>query len=238
MGFVWEPLLQCQHPALLGGQHPAPLRGQRPGQLPQRLWWPWVAAQLSQLSHPQAEQTVCRNCFLSANSLEITNPSPGPGAPRRDIWSSARVHSTGRCERCPKETLPLGCDKAGHPTTPKHPHAYHHMQTMAPCKPWCRASRGMVQDVVRRGQPSPVPSAEAAEISPSSSQLRCQPDRAQIGCVSAQLGRQRPITKYALLIRIYSWVALIFNFFLFYFISKQTCIALSLQHLTQLYKTC
>lgn len=224
MGFVLGTAAPAPAPGPAGG-------GAVPGPVRQWPWWPWITAWPPWLSPSQAEQTVCRNCFLSANSLEITNPSPGPGAPRRGVRSSAWVHGAGRCEHRPTETSPFGCHRlvmSHHPETPSHlpPHANHGAAHPAGWRgPWAG------------GDSPPLRVGSACRTSPRSSQLCRQPDQTQTGCSSACLQRQRPITKYAVFISIYSWFAYIFDFLLFYFMSKHMCASLSLQHLPQLCKT-
>lgn len=146
-----------------------PAAGAAPGPAEQRPRWPRVAAWPPRLSHSRAEQTVCRNCFLSANSLEITNPSPGPGAPRRGAWSSAWARSVGRREHCPKETLSSGCDRAVRPTAPKRPHTPHRTRTTVLCVPRDGVGRGEEGTALpcarsggRRNQPQQPPAPSPA----------------------------------------------------------------------------
>lgn len=59
------------------------------------------------LSHTQAEQTVCRNSFLSANSLGITNPSRGRGR-HVGAFGPALGFTEGETRVLPQRHLVLG----------------------------------------------------------------------------------------------------------------------------------
>lgn len=100
--------------------------GEHPGQLQQAA----AAVAVGRSPAAPAEQTVCRNRFLSLQTVWKSQIPLWGQESRVGLLSPVLGFiAGGRCKHCPKETLLLECERVEQPKTP---HTCQHLRTAVP----------------------------------------------------------------------------------------------------------